>query len=402
MKKLITLLLTLAISYLFSLVANANTQDSLAIDNWDFDAIKASHVISSSNTSHKEKKRCTPTVKDFSKFKKQETETLFSTDNCFVYSISKDGWVIKTDVQTKEVLAKIRVGLKVANTTLSKDNNILLIGNRQPADLVLLNTQDLSIARIIPVKNRKGLLSPVAKVGTASDEQGFIVAPQNFSKIWKINYQNPAPIGFGDGWNHDYRCMKEHVNKSLFPIKRLKTKHLLEDFYLDDDGIFLIGRDKLGKGIVMDLDLSRITFHPKAQKIGSGLIWKTEDTNYLATLSRTLNKSIDNNNNSQLNIYSNKEGSNQWKNTKTIPVKSAITVSSCPQSPALWVSTKDSTVLLIDKKTFKITKTIPLENKTIIRKMSCLPDNKGILLIDQDKKATIYNKQTFEKITDRF
>ena len=374
------------LSLCLSCSAQAETKNSLALSLWDFDAIKASHQFGSFK--QQKNQTCTPNLKAISEFSQQSIDTLFSTDNCYVYTTSQEGWVTKYSLETMETLGKIRVGLKTANATLSKDNKILLIGNRQPADLVLLNTHDLSVARMIPVKNRKGILSPVSRVRTANDEQGFIVAPQDFPKIWKINYQNPAPIGFGDGWNHDYRCMKEHVNKSLFPIKRLKTGMLLEDFQIDNNGIFLVGKDKSGNGMIMDLDLSRVVAHPKIPSVNSGLTWKTKGSNHLATLNQNTHK---------INIYSNQNNPRHWNKTTAITVNQASSLTSCANSTALWVGTQDAKIQLIDKNTLKITKTLNLKNNHSINQIHCL-QNGNAMLVHSKTNTIIFNSQTFEQI----
>jgi len=379
MKKFITLFL-----FLFSMLAHANSQDLLDVTQWDFDAIKASHKIFNKSQAESQQ-QCLQDLKAISWFSQQQGNLIFTSDNCFVYRILKDGWIIKTDMQTKEALAKIRVGLKIANATLSKDDKILLVGNRQPADLVLLNTSDLSVARMIPVKNRKGIYSPVAKVRTANDEQGFIVAPQDFPKIWKINYQNPAPIGFGDGWNHDYRCLKEHVNKTLFPVKRLKIGQLLDDFQIDSNGIFLVGRDQSGKGMIMDLDLSRVIAHPDITKIGAGVIWEEDNAHRLAVLNKD-----------NINIFSNKNNRKKWNIVKTIPVNLAISISSCPNSPVLWVYSKDSKIQLINKNSLDIKETLTLN--TPVTQMTCLQNGMGILLKTQQGKSIIFDSKTFKQL----
>jgi hypothetical protein len=372
---------------LFCTIAKAGSQDSLTVEKWGFDAIKGSHIIYSKKEDSS-RKDCTTSLKNISWFVQQQDKAIFSSDGCSVYISTEDGWITKFNAQTKQVVAKIRVALKTANATISKDNKILLVGNRQPADLVLLKTSDLSLVRIIPVENNKGVLSPVAKVRTAGEDHGFIVAPQDFSKIWKISYLNPAPIGFGDGWNHDYRCLDEHVGNPLFPVKRLKTGQHLNNFQMDDEGIFLVGTNKSGEGVIMDLDLSRVIAHPEIHNIESGLIWKTAKSNRLAVLDQDKNR---------VDVYSNNANPRRWEKIKALSIKPALTVASCENSPALWVSGREANIQLIDKNSLEITKEFFLKSKNPITEMSCLPHQKAMLL-KSDNKVLIFDSQTFKQI----
>jgi len=83
---------------------------------------------------------------------------------------------------------------------------------------------------------------------------------------------------------------------------------------------------------------------------------------------------------------------------KTIPLDSAITINSCPNSPVLWVSTHDSKIQLINKNSLEITKTISLENQAKITKITCLQNGNAILLKDQHNKPIIYSSKTFKQL----
>jgi len=98
----------------------------------------------------------------------------------YVFITSKDGWISKYNLKTGMPEIKVRVGLRTANSAMSGDARYLLAGNQLPADLVFLNPDDLSVVQIVPIQNRKGILSPVTAVRNAGELHGFIVVPQNF------------------------------------------------------------------------------------------------------------------------------------------------------------------------------------------------------------------------------
>jgi len=102
------------LSLLLISVSNAtcasDSQSSLEITHWDFDAIKASHIVYPENNSII-KKQCSPSLENIAWFNQQSDNSIFSSDDCFVYTTSKNGWITKVNTQTKQVLAKTRVGL---------------------------------------------------------------------------------------------------------------------------------------------------------------------------------------------------------------------------------------------------------------------------------------------------
>ncbi len=273
-------ILLLSILLLFNSV-RIFAADPLEISNWDLNAINASRVVYSNNIN----KECdknnlylsakvteqhltsldNKTLTPLSEFIQGNLagKPLYDDEACYTFLTTEDGWIWKYNLQTGKPVIKVRVGLKTANSALSGNGQFILVGNKQPADLIFLKPEDLSVVQIIPVQDRKGILSPVNAVHNAGELHGFIVAPQNFHQIWKISYLNPPPIGFGDGWNHDYRCLKDHMDKPLFPVKRLRIGQTLEQFYIDQNNIYLIGTNTAGEGIIFDLDLSRIISHLK-------------------------------------------------------------------------------------------------------------------------------------------
>ena len=381
---------------LFNSIA-ISAADLLEINHWDLQAINASRIVYSKNISAADAKNnfyLSPltdqqhvgflhhdTLKPLIKHLSGELAgtPLYDHEGAYVFITTKDGWITKYNLQTGMPEIKVRVGLKTANSSLSDNARFLLVGNQQPADLVFLKPDDLSVVQIIPVRNLKGMLSPVTAVGNAGEQHGFIVIPEKFPHIWKISYLDPPPIGFGDGWNHDYRCLKDHMDKPLFPIKRLRIEQTLKNFFIDETNIYLLGSNNDGEGIIFDLDLSRIVGQLESATIAADLIWETDEASELAVLHQ--DKTV-------LSFYSNASHLGQWKKVVDINVAPVSAIAACPASELIWLAGENGKIQLINKYSHSIEKTIMLAQQPI-HQLSCTQDNKYILIETGDDKKSL-------------
>jgi WD40 repeat protein len=398
--------LFLCVLFMFNAISLYAAQP-LEVSNWDLDAINASRIvlgIKNNEGSIKNNHYLSPvitkqhltfldhmTLKPFSEQIAGDLAgvPIYDPDGRYVFITTKDGWLRKYNLQTGELEIKVRVGLKTANSALSGNARFLLVGNQQPADLVFLNPDDLSVVQIIPVQNRKGILSPVTAVRNAGELHGFIVVPQNFPQIWKVSYLDPPPIGFGDGWNHDYRCLKDHMDKPLFPIKRLRIEQTLTDFYIDEKNIYLLGINTNGEGIIFDLDLSRIVSHLDVSSIAPDLIWETGDASELAVL---------NNENTSLSFYSNTSHLGKWKKEVDIDVDHVTAITVCPQSEMIWLGGESGKVQLINKNSHTVEQTLQFSQGRI-NQISCTQDSKYMLMeVGDDKKMLVVYDNLMRKV----
>ena len=381
----------------------------LEISAWDLDSINASRVVYNKDIRKdcgKENHYLSPivtgkhltfldhtTLDPLSEFMvgKLAGKPIYDAEGCYVFITSEDGWIWKYNLKTGIADIKIRVGLKTANSALSGNGNFLLVGNKQPATLIFLNPKDLSVIQIIPVQDRKGILSPVNVVRNGGELHGFIIAPQNFPEIWKISYLDPPPIGFGDGWNHDYRCLKDHMDKPLFPIKRMRIEQTLDNFYIDEKSIYLLGTNTAGEGIIFDLDLSRIVGHLNISSISPDLIWEENDATQLVIL---------NNDKTSLSFYGNTSAIGKWR--KEADIDSAVghisTISTCPQSKTILLGGESGKIQIVNRHSHE-TESILQIGQGHINQASCSEDQKYMLLeLGDEKKLVIYDKLMQKKI----
>lgn len=127
------------------------------------------------------------------------------------------------------------------------------------ATLDQLIIQDLKTNRtlkVIQVGDKSNQSSKISGVHDASLRSSFMVALKDSPELWEINYQQPAPAGFGE-WVHDYREDSGEADTRLFPIRKLVFKTPLSDFFLDSDNVKLMSIPCKGNIQIIDLDLGR-------------------------------------------------------------------------------------------------------------------------------------------------
>lgn len=211
----------------------------------------------------------------------------YSSDGRFVYFASRDGWISKFDMYRLETVAEVRAGINTRNAAVSSDDRFVLVGNYLPHTLVLLDARDLSLVKIIPVSDGKGQTSRVSAVYDARPRKSFIAALKDLKEIWEISYDADPPAGFSGKWVHDYRKDSGDGDKQeRFPVRRIAVEHYLDDFFFDQDYIYVIGASRDGGGQVVNLDARRVVAQldlPGLPHLGSGITWPYKDTTVLAT-----------------------------------------------------------------------------------------------------------------------
>jgi mono/diheme cytochrome c family protein len=188
----------------------------------------------------------------------------YSPDGRFVYLASRDGWISKYDLYNLKVVAEVRAGINTRNVAVSADGKTVLAGNYLPHTLVLLSAEDLSLIRVIPVRDDEGNTSRVSAVYQAAPRDSFIVALKDIPEVWEL-----------------------HSGRADFPLRRIKLARVLDDFFFDSSYRLLIGADRAeAGGQVVELDSGKPVAHLPLDgmpHLGSGIIWKYRDTEVLAT-----------------------------------------------------------------------------------------------------------------------
>jgi len=319
----------------------------------------------------------------------------YSSDGRYVYFTSRDGWISKFDLYSLQTTAEIRVGINARNAALSNDDQFLIVANYYPHTLVILDANDLSLVRVIPVKTGKGQSSRVSAVYNAAPRNTWVAALKDSPRIWEISYENPAPAGFGQPWSHDYREDSGDAVRELFPVRQLRLETPLDDFFFDQDYIHVVGTSRSGEGQVVDLDLGRAIATlelPGMPHLSSGITWKYKDTTVLATPNLGENS---------ISIIDMKT----WKLIKKIQTAGpGFFLRSHENTPYAWADVffgDDRDIMyVIDKSTLEIVKTLkPEPGKTSAHVEFTRNGSHALVSIwEMEGALVIYDAKTLEEV----
>ncbi len=213
----------------------------------------------------------------------------FTPDGRYVFFMSRDGWVSKYDLWTLTMLAEVRAGINSRNIAISRDGRHLAVANYLPHTLVILSTDELSVEKILDVKDRTGKSSRVSAVYQARPRNSFVAALKDVPEIWEIATDpNAPPVYSGLVHSHE-KGMIEALPSSqgLFALRRIEVPEPLDDFFFDPAYRNLIGSARDGKAaIVVNLtvgrDIKRLDM-PGLPHLGSGIAWTWKGRPVMAT-----------------------------------------------------------------------------------------------------------------------
>jgi DNA-binding beta-propeller fold protein YncE len=313
----------------------------------------------------------------------------------YVYFASRDGWISKFDVFNLTYVAEIRAGINARNIAVSHDGKYVIVANYLPNTLVILDAEDLSLIKVIPVQDESGKSSRVSAVYTADPRGSFIAALKDIAEVWEINYENPPPTGFVE-WIHDYKeDSGEGGSNKLFPVRKISVKGYLDDFFINQDYTQIAGTSREGLGQIVDLDLGRAVSAlelPGMPHLSSGISWKYQGKTVLAT--PNIKKST-------VTIVD----TETWNVIKQIPTKGpGFFMRSHENSPYAWVDVffgKNRDLMhVIDKQTLEIVKTLrPAPGKTSAHVEFTKDGRYALVSIwDMDGALVIYDAKTLEEV----
>lgn len=188
----------------------------------------------------------------------------FSPDGRYAYLASRDGWITKFDIYNLTTVAEIRAGLNTRNVAVSDDGAMLMVANYLPETLVALDATDLSLLKVIPVRDAAGHPSRVSAVYQAAPRNSFIAALKDIPELWEIG-----------------------TRQADLPIRKVSLERPLDDFFFDQDYRVVIGADRATQGgQVVDLDsgkqLAQLALNGMPH-LGSGITWQYQGRPVMAT-----------------------------------------------------------------------------------------------------------------------
>lgn len=309
----------------------------------------------------------------------QPHTSVFSSDKKYMYIISRDGWLSKIDITTMDPVVSIRVGENSRGTALTDDDRFLAIGNYDPQNLVILDTETMKIIEIIETSSEVNNEILGSRVGVVVESgQDFIIALKDTSSIWTI----------GENDNKEWVVKNKYAN-----IGNNKTP--LHDGFLTPDGKFFVVAVQ-GANSVWVLDTK--TWEPigevltgKLPHTGPGAVWK--NTIYIPALEEGLITAID---------------MNTWEPIASIktggPGLFVRSYSKNPNYPYVWADTsfgdhKDE-IYVIDARVNTIVKTLfPVEGKSSWHPEFTY-DGKFVYVVSQEGgEVVVYDAYGFDVVT---
>ncbi|MBF0152389.1 MAG: c-type cytochrome [Magnetococcales bacterium] len=323
----------------------------------------------------------------------------FSPEGRFVYFASRDGWISKYDLYNLKMVAEVRVGINARNLAISDEGQTVMVANYLPHTLVALAAEDLSLRKIIPVRDPlTGTSSRVSAVYDAPPRHTFVAALKDLPEVWEIPYNDKAkPVV--NALVHDYRVDSGEalpVAREPFPIRRIRVDDYLDDFFFDPTYSNLIGATRGGNsGQVVNLDIGRRTHRldlPGLPHLGSGITWRRDGTLVLATpnLAEAVVTVIDMTN---------------WQVIKKIPTQGpGFFMRSHENTPYAWVDVSSGPnkdlVHVLDKQSLEIVATLrPVPGKSA-RHVEFTRDGRLALLSiwEEDGALIVYDAKTLQEV----
>jgi len=322
----------------------------------------------------------------------------FTPDGRFAFVVSRDGWVQKIDLWALEEVARIRAGINSRNIALSADGKWIAVANYLPRTLTILAAEDLSVARIIPVRGRDGTPSRVSAVYQAPPRQSFVLALKDVPEIWEIA-TDPEAGPYHEGFVHSYESgMVEALGaeQGLFARRRILVSEPIDDFFFTPDYADLIGGTRDGaRGVVVNLIVGREIAElalPGLPHLGSGISWVRDGRRVIAT--PHLGEG-------QISVIDRKS----WEVVERIETLGpGFFLRSHENSPYLWAGVffgpHSDAMHVIDKKTLEIVRTLrPVPGKTLAHVEF---DREGrhalVSLWEEDGAILVYDAQSLEEV----
>lgn len=324
----------------------------------------------------------------------------FTQDGRYVFWSSRDGWVTKYDLWNLRVVAEVRAGINTRNLAVSSDMRYVMVANYLPATLVVLDSRDLALVKVIPVVGSNGKTSRVSAVYDARPRKSFIAALKDIPEVWEISYAHEAaePGAAGANSKSDGRAPTGQVVSGTPPltVRRIILADYLDDFYFDQDYKLLLGASRSSpKGQVVDLDAGRKIADldiPGMPHLGSGITWAYQGRPVMASpnLKQGLITVID---------------MKSWQTVKQIPTLGpGFFLRSHENTPYAWAdvfSGQDKDAMqVIDKRTLEVVATLrPAPGKTSTHVEFDRYGRYALVSVwEQDGALVIYDAQTLQEV----
>ena len=323
----------------------------------------------------------------------------FSPDGRFVFIMSRDGWVQKYDIWSLHQVGRVRAGLNSRNIAISRDGKWLAVANYLPMTLTLLDTDDLSVKKVMSVAGKGGTPSRVSAVYQAPQRDSFILALKDVPEIWEVA-TDPEAEPVYEGFVHSReKGMIEALPSSegLFARRRIDVSTPLDDFFFTDDYRNLIGAARnTGRGVVVNLNVGREIAElplPGMPHLGSGISWERNGRRVMATPHLKEGK---------ISVIE----TTDWSVIRTIETEGpGFFLRSHENTPYFWADVffgpNRDAMHVIDKQSLEIVKTLrPVPGATVAHVEFTRDGRYALVSVWEDDGAVIvYDAATLEEVT---
>jgi len=297
----------------------------------------------------------------------------YSPDGRYAYLASRDGWITKFDIWNLATVAEVRAGINTRNVAVAADGATLLVGNYLPGTLVLLRAADLSLIKVIRVRDAAGRASRVSAVYQAGPRGSFIAALKDIPELWEITTADKD-----------------------FPVRRVALRSVLDDFFFDPDYREVIGADRAAHGgQVIDLDTGKLVARLDLDgmpHLGSGITWEYQGRPVLAT---------PNIGTGEITVIDMQD----WQVIRRIPMPGpGFFIRSHERTPYAWADVfsgpERDAMVVIDKRTLEPVRTLRPRPGMTSAHVEFTRDGRYALVSiwEQDGALVVYDADTLEEV----
>ena len=154
-------------------------------------------------------------------------------DGRYVYFASRDGWISKFDMYTLEMVAEIRAGINTRNLAVSGDGRYVMVGNYLPHTLVVLDADDLSLVKIIDVKDDTGKQLARQRRLYRRAAQQLHRRTEGHSEGVGESLHRRSTADLSRAWCTITSMGEGIAEKGPFPVRRIELDDYLDDFFFD-------------------------------------------------------------------------------------------------------------------------------------------------------------------------
>ena len=323
----------------------------------------------------------------------------FTQDGRFAYFGTDDGWITKYDLWNLTVVAQVRAGLTLRSLAVSSDDRWVMAANDSPNTLALFDA-DLNLRRTYNVTtlDRK-TASRASAVYDAAPRRSFVVTLQDLPELWEISY-DPAAAPIFDGLVHDYKMGEGIATPGFLGVRRTPLEDLLDDVVFDPSFRHAVGATRAQDNVasaaqVVNLDVRRriASFAlPGKPHVGSAITFDWNGTAVLATASLG---------GGSVTVVDMKT----WQVVKVIPTPGpGFFIRSHANSPYAWVDSAASpsahdTLTVIDKTTLGVVAQVREPGRTLSY-IAFTRDGRYVLvgLGERDGALIVLDAKTFKEV----